>query len=190
MWRHGLLLTLCLALGALAALFSPGWLQTTPSSWSYTDLRFLDAADALQPTHDLVAVYTRSTPESLQIRLDMLEHAATPDYDLYLVLDSGAGGSRSLPVATQADLEWDLLLVIPASGEMQVLDSRLRPVPAAGLRVVRDPVLDQVIISVKMQPPIISGNQPPSTSLSRLEVKKVTSTMKKQPVAAMQSGSG
>jgi hypothetical protein len=48
----------------------------------------------------------------------------------------------------------------------------------------------QVIISVKMAPPIISGNQPPWNSLSMLELKKARSTTKKKPVAAMHSTSG
>ena len=48
----------------------------------------------------------------------------------------------------------------------------------------------QVIISVNTAPPIASGNQPPCSSLSRLEAKKVRSTTKNQPVAAMHSASG
>jgi hypothetical protein len=47
-----------------------------------------------------------------------------------------------------------------------------------------------VIISVKTKPPIISGNQPPSNSLSRFEAKKVKSTTKNRPSNAMHSASG
>jgi hypothetical protein len=147
-WRHGILLTLCLALGALAAFYFSAGREFTPTSWSYTDLRLLDPADAVQPTHDLLAVYTRNLPDAVQIRLDMLEHAAIPDYDLYLALDTQPGGSRDLPLNAQTDLDWDVLLVVPASRPMQALDSQMQPIAEAGLRVVRDPVLDQLVISM------------------------------------------
>jgi hypothetical protein len=146
--RHVLLLTLCLALCAGVAFHFLAGPKMSQAAWVYTDLRLLDAADADQTTLDLLAVYTRNMGDELQIRLDMLEHAATPDYDLYLALDTQAGGSRSLPIAAQANLDWDWLLVIPASGEMQALDSNMRPKSGAGLRVIRDPVLDQVQISL------------------------------------------
>jgi hypothetical protein len=147
-WRHGLLLTLCLALGAVAAFYFPISLHASSHSWTYADLRLLDPPDVQQPTLDLLAIYTRSTPDALELRLDMLEHAATPDYDLYLALDNTPGGIRSLPVEAVADLDWDVLLVIPATGDLQALDSQMQPIPGAGLRVVRDPTLDQILISL------------------------------------------
>ena len=48
----------------------------------------------------------------------------------------------------------------------------------------------QVSISVKIRPPISSGNQPPSNSLSRLEAKNAKSTTKNTPVAPTHSSSG
>lgn len=162
-WRHGILLTLCLALGALAAVYFSAAPQISPASWNYADLRLIDAADAIQPGHDLTAVYVRNTAQALQIRLDMLDHAATPDYDLYLALDSLPGGRQDLPINARADLDWDVLLVIPASGMMQALDRQMQPLPAAGLRVVRDPLLDQVTISLSQT---ATGLQPPSLPLS------------------------
>ena len=48
----------------------------------------------------------------------------------------------------------------------------------------------QVSIRVKTAPPIISGNQPPSSSLSRFEAQKAKSTTKKKLVAAKHSHSG
>ena len=47
-----------------------------------------------------------------------------------------------------------------------------------------------VSISVKMAPPMASGNQPPSNSLSRLDAQKAKSTTKKNPVAAMHKANG
>jgi hypothetical protein len=89
----------------------------------------LDPDNADQPTQDLLAVYTRRAGDALEIRLDLLEHAAIPDYDLYLALDTRPGGGRSLPIEAQTGLDWDTLLVIPASGEMQALDSQMQPCP-------------------------------------------------------------
>ena len=147
-WRHAILLTLCLALCAVAASYFTNHSQPTPTPWSYADLRLLDPVDADQPTRDLLAVYTRIAGDALEIRLDLLEHAAIPDYDLYLALDTGLGGGGSLPIEAQTSLDWDTLLVIPAFGEMQTLDSQMQPVPGSGLRVVRDPVLDQTVIGM------------------------------------------
>ena len=48
----------------------------------------------------------------------------------------------------------------------------------------------QVIMSMKMPPPINSGNQPPCGSFSRLEAKKAKSMTKKAEVAPMHSASG
>ena len=48
----------------------------------------------------------------------------------------------------------------------------------------------QVIIRVKIRPPIRSGNHPPSNSFIRLEAKNAKSTRKNQPVEARHSSSG
>jgi len=48
----------------------------------------------------------------------------------------------------------------------------------------------QVSISKNTAPPITNGNQPPSSSLSRLEAQNARSTTKKNPVEAMHSASG
>ena len=53
-------------------------------------------------------------------RLDFLGHALTPDYDLYIAIDSRAGGRRDLLLQTQSALEWDTLLVIPAAGPLHL----------------------------------------------------------------------
>ena len=48
----------------------------------------------------------------------------------------------------------------------------------------------QVTISVNMAPPMASGNQPPSSTLTTLAAKNVRSTTKKKPVAARHTASG
>ena len=48
----------------------------------------------------------------------------------------------------------------------------------------------QVIMSTNTAPPITSGNQPPSGSLSRFDAKNMKSMKKKAAVEAMHSASG
>ena len=48
----------------------------------------------------------------------------------------------------------------------------------------------QVTISMKIEPAMSSGNQPPLISLSRLDAQNSTSTQKNTEVAPMQSHSG
>ncbi len=134
-----LTLTSCVSLPARAA-YAP---------WVYTDLRLLDPAGEEQPTRDLIAVYTRQMDGDVQIRLDLLDHAPLPDYDLYLALDTSPGGTYDLPIDARAALEWDTLLVIPASGELQALDAVLQPRPGVALSVVRDSVLDTIVVSLR-----------------------------------------
>ncbi len=121
---------------------------STISDWAYADLRSLDAADAEHPDFDLIAAYARWLGSELQIRLDWLEQAALPNYDLYLALDSLPGGTRSLPIAAQADIAWDTLFVIPASGPIQALKPDLSPRHDTALLVVRDPKSDVLVASL------------------------------------------
>ncbi len=128
--------------------------------WSYADLRLLDPADADLPSHDLVAVYLRRSGDDLQLRLDLLAGVDRLDYDLYLALQTGLGGTHRLPIQTQAGLAWDTLLVIPAAGPLQVLTPAGASRPGAALSVFRDPVDDAVLISLHLPIPI------PGSSLS------------------------
>lgn len=44
-----------------------------PRPWAYADLRAFDPLDAPTPATEIVAVYTRSTPLTVEIRLDLLD---------------------------------------------------------------------------------------------------------------------
>jgi hypothetical protein len=120
--------------------------------WSYRDLRALDAADAPQPSQDVLAAYVRTDEDELHIRLDLLDLPELPDFDLYLALDADPGGSRALPIDAYASLAWDILLAIPARGSLQVLrdmfSGEIAPLPKTGLRVQRDPRQDTMTISL------------------------------------------
>ena len=74
---------------------SPAW--TPPPGWGYTDLRLFDPPDAANPQHDLTTLYARTLDGEAQLRLELLDHALLPDYDLYLAFDLRPGGATRLP---------------------------------------------------------------------------------------------
>ncbi len=137
-----------LTAGCLSSCQTPGGEPLAEPNWAYTDLRILDHADASAPELDFLAGYLRVLGPEIQIRLDFLDLAELPATDLYLALDSTPGGASELPWHVPLDLAWDTLLVIPASGEMQVLSPDLHAINGSGLRVVRDPIHDSVTISL------------------------------------------
>jgi hypothetical protein len=138
--------------GLLIAAFLAGCLPEKPAaqpqSWSYADLLALNTQTAPQPSHDLVALYARTHGRELQIRLDLLDYTSELDYDLYLALNSGPGGSRALPIDGEAGLDWNVLIRAPAGGIMSASDPDGKPLPGLKLRIWRDPGLDTVVISL------------------------------------------
>jgi hypothetical protein len=120
----------------------------SPPPWQYADLRLLASPGEGIASHQLVGLYTRRFHSQEQIRLDLLDFTAELDYDLYLALDTISGGSSGLPIQTGADLEWDLLLVIPASGPLQAFGPDGAAQQGLSLRVVRDLTLDTIVISL------------------------------------------
>ncbi len=126
----------------------PGPRPQTLYNWTYTDLLALDPVDSTRPDSDLIAVYLRENGQEVQIRLDFLDLGLTPAYDLFLALDLTPGGTRALPLDKTATLEWDALVAIPAAGGPAVLDPDLQPRLDLIPRVVRDPGLDMVVISL------------------------------------------
>ncbi len=129
-------------------LYNSSTLTSSPSlfQWALSDVRGLDPADAVQPSWDLLSVYLRREKETLRIRLDLLDHALLPDYELYIALDYAPGGNVHLPLEAQAEIRWDALLVIPANGEMSILGTDLQPMPESSLLVWRDPTMDAIMI--------------------------------------------
>jgi len=121
------------------------------SPWTYTDLRALDENDASEPGMDMLAAYVRDIGDELQIRLDFLDLNEVPDFDLYLVIDSQPGGKLTLSNKAAADLEWDTLFIIHAAGDIRIINNSSEGnevlTPDAGVRVMRDPVLDTITIA-------------------------------------------
>jgi hypothetical protein len=144
-WPRSVLIV-CLIVFLVGCLPAKGLVLQTP--WQYADLRLLASPAEGLTSHQLVGLYTRRFQSQEQIRLDFLDFTAELDYDLYLALDTISGGSTDLPIQTEIDFEWDLLLVIPASGSLQAFDPDGTTIEGLSLRVVRDPSLDTVVISL------------------------------------------
>lgn len=124
------------------------------AAWQYSDVRRLDPDEASDPENDLLTVYTRQTPGSIDIRLDLLDSAQIPDFDLYIPIDYQPGGSNSLPIEAQSAIDWDILLQLTANHAIQVLryDPERNEVVSdrtSGVLVIRDPSLDTVTIRIQ-----------------------------------------
>ena len=162
-----LLTGLWLALWLSACTAPPAPLTT--GDWLPTDLLALDPPEASLPGADLLALYSRSEGSTLHLRLDLLDFSGGQSVDLYIALDTAPGGAThlSFPGDTGLDAEtanaWDALLVIPATGALQVLDDDLGVLPASALRVARSPSSHSISISLN------SDSLPGAPSPLRLE---------------------
>jgi hypothetical protein len=140
------LISMALLMALLAGcLAGEGPLPSPP--WQYADLRVLASPGAGPASHQLVALYTRRLRDQHQIRLDMLDLTTDQNFDLYLAIDSAPAGSTRLPIQAEAGLAWDLLLLIPSSGSLQAYGPDGVVQDGVGLRVVRNSVLDTVVVS-------------------------------------------
>jgi hypothetical protein len=119
-----------------------------PPAWKYSDLRILAAPGVGPETHQLVGLYTRTYQSSLQIRLDLFDYDPGAEFDLYLALDTQPGGLDRLPIDAQAGLQWDVLLIIPASGPLQAIGPGGEVMEGLSMRVSRNPSLDTLTISL------------------------------------------
>ncbi len=141
---------LCLPLSACQTAVStssaaPGWER----DWVYTNLRVYDPIDAKLPGSELIAVYTRFSGRTFQIRLDWLDLATLPDIDLYLAIDTSSGGTASLPILARANLDWDDLIVIPSAGPIHILSPDIKVNTGLSISVSRDPYLDEMTILLR-----------------------------------------
>jgi hypothetical protein len=148
--RQSILISaLCMALSACQPAVSlpatTGWER----NWVYTDLRAYDPIDAGSLGSELIAIYTRFSGRIFQVRLDWLDLALLPDIDLYLALDTAPGGTASLPILAQANLDWDDLIIIPATGPIRILSPDLKLQTGFSISVSRDPTLDEITVQIR-----------------------------------------
>jgi len=148
---------------------SPKQNQPAVMDWKLSELRALDNADSLIATEDLIALYTRTNNPFVQIRLDFLDHSDYVDYDLYLAIDSQAGGTTKLPINSTTSLNWDTLITIPASGNITVSTKSEQSLVNSGVNIVRDPVMDTVIITLNRS--LLDGEQFAPWSVSNFDIQ-------------------
>jgi hypothetical protein len=132
--------------------------------WDYADLRTISDYGDVDPQLDFIAGYTRVAGRDLQIRLDFIDLQITANYDIYLALDTKPGGTSALPIDGVAEIEWDTLLILPASGIPKALFPGSQPprldesVTVSGFvtredlipRIIRIPWQDYILTSLNL----------------------------------------
>ena len=129
---------------------------TKTTKWVYADLRIVSTDFSENPSHDMVAAYTRESSSDIQIRLDFLDISPINKSDIYIALDTKPGGTNNLPLETKSKIFWDTLITIPTDGRpgtylplMQGTQfSRIKLRTDVVPRVTYDPLNDYVIISL------------------------------------------
>ena len=122
--------------------------DTIPIRWQSADLRLLDLADGENADGDLIAAYARRSGKQIQVRLDLLDSQIIPQHDLYLAIDSQAGGNSSLPGGNTTGIAWEWLVYLPAQGEIQVLESASQGIARQNILAIRNTDLDTIEISL------------------------------------------
>lgn len=131
--------------------------------WKYADIRSLDEADAADPEMDLVAVYYRQSPANspsgtVQIRLDFLDITFIPNCNVFIAFDTEAGGESLVMSSFPAAIDWDYLLEIPVSSDIQLYNDRYKPLRSTGISVFRDPLQDTMTVNLSNNRYINSRN--------------------------------
>src|SRR4030042_458722 len=134
--------------------------------WKYGDLRLLDPVDTVEPDQDLIALYTRTQGQSFQIRLDFLDLDILRRQDVFIAIDTNPGGVNQIRTSTNyslpVEIYWDYLIIIPAKGNVTVLDTHLSFVAGMALLITRDFTQDNVVVS-------FSDNTLPISYLTKLQ---------------------
>lgn len=104
--------------------------------WVYADLRALDPLDAPSPATDILAVYTRTTDLSVDIRVDLLDINAGDKYTLKLSLWDNRNFSQN-----------PLMIDISSTGMVQTSGIREER-PTIWPRIVQNHWLDTVTVNL------------------------------------------
>ena len=104
--------------------------------WVYADLRAVDSLDAPSPATDILAVYTRTTDLSVDVRVDLLDINAGDKYSLKLALWDNRDFSQN-----------PLMIDISSTGMVQTSGIR-EGKPAVWPRVVQNHWLDTITVNL------------------------------------------
>ena len=111
----------------------------------------VDMVDTKVPDKDIIALYIRENGTLFQIRIDFLDLVFPASQDIYISLDTKPGGldrfSHKNGIVIPVKMNWDYLITIPATGNVQVLNDQNSQVNRMGLLINRDTTQDNVVIS-------------------------------------------
>src|SRR4030043_461676 len=142
--------------------------SSTFGMWKYADVRLLDPDDALDPKRDLIALYTRNNKHVIQIRIDFLDLDSPIAQDIYIPIDTNPGGSNQIRTRNdqliRVDIDWDYLILFPASGNVEILNSEYFVLDDLELFVILNSFQDNIILSIN------HGLLPAITSLTKIQV--------------------
>jgi hypothetical protein len=133
-WHAGMWCLLGALLLMLAAVSCTAYPVDRP--WVYADLRRLDMLDASGPATDILAVYTRFTDLSVDIRIDLLDINTADKYTLKMVLWDNQDFSQN-----------PLRIDISSTGKVQTSGVHAGK-PAVWPRVIQDRQLDTVTVTL------------------------------------------
>jgi len=126
-----LLGTLFLSLATVSCTVHP-----VDRSWVYADLRRLDMLDAPSPATDILAVYTRTTDLSVDVRVDLLDINPADKYTLKMVLWDNRDFSQN-----------PLRIDISSTGKVLTIGMHAGK-PAVWPRVIQNYQLDTVTVAL------------------------------------------
>jgi len=136
--------------------------------WNYSDVRLLDPIDTDNPEQDLIAFYTKIENQYFQIRMDFLIFDFPSIRDIYIPIDTNPGGLDQIKTKNNGiinvDINWDYLLIIPAAGKIEIVNSFYSTVKGLELFVLLDPKQDKIILSFNQ------NKLPEISNLTKLQV--------------------
>ena len=104
--------------------------------WVYADLRAINSLTGSSPATDILAVYTRTTDLSVDIRVDLLDINAGDNYTLNLALWDNRDFSQN-----------PLMINVSSTGRVQTNGIR-KGKPVIRPRVVQDQQLDTITVNL------------------------------------------
>ena len=120
-----------------------------PGEWKYSDLRMVDPPDFLEATKDIVGFYFRDLGETIEFRLDLLDLDPDNPTGLMIAFSYGYPGIRQLPFGLRSVKDWNQLLILLPNGRIIYLDEEFNQIEGPKVSVIRDTILDAVIIKIE-----------------------------------------
>ncbi len=139
---------------AVGHLFSTASVPTSHNlDWNVSDVRMLDSLDAIEPSLDLIAAYSRSHEDLFQLRLDYLDIGPDESQTILVAIDNKPGGNIFVPLSgslsISSDIAWDLLISVDGNNRITVLNAGFSAVAGAQARLECEPSMDMITINLR-----------------------------------------